>query len=121
MAVHSVMEGGEVSDFIANIMACVAEEEVRQLGERVAEVIRHARANGWHHVGRARWGYRWRDATPQERAQGAPMRVLELHPDEAPHALEAWRRVAAARAWARWRGGPPTCRTRPGAGASSGG
>ena len=95
VAVHSVMEGGEVSDFIANIMASVAEEEVRQLGERVAEVIRHTRANGWHHVGRPRWGYRWRDATPQERAEGAPKRVLDLHPEEAPYARESWRRVAA--------------------------
>ena len=103
--VHSLMEGGEVSDFLANVMAATAEEEVRQLGERVREVIRHAQENGWHHVGRPRWGYRWRDARPEERAQGAPRRVLEAHPDEAPFATEAWRRVAngdSLHAVARW-------------------
>jgi DNA invertase Pin-like site-specific DNA recombinase len=108
--VHSVMEGGEVSDFVANVMASVAEEEVRQMGERIAEVIRHTRANGWHHVGRPRWGYRWRDATPEERAQGAPKRVLEFHPDEAPFAAEAWRRAAAGdslRSVADWAAGLP--------------
>src|SRR5687767_4884726 len=88
----------------------LAEEEVRQLGERISEVIRHSQDNGWHHVGRPRWGYRWREATEEERRAGAPKRVLEAHPDEAPYAAEAWRRVAAGetlRSVYRWVAGLP--------------
>jgi DNA invertase Pin-like site-specific DNA recombinase len=105
VAVHSAREGGEVSDLVSNILASVAEEEVRQLGERVSAVIRHAQENGWHHVGRPRWGYCWRPATDGERALGAPTHVLDVHPDEAPFAREAWRRVAdgaSLLAVARW-------------------
>ena len=95
VALHSAREGGEVSDLVANILASVAEEEVRQLGERVSEVIRHAQANGWHHGGRVPWGYRLRLATPEERGQGAPKAVLGVDPLTAPYAVEAWERYAA--------------------------
>ncbi len=44
--VHSVREGGEVSDLVANILASVAEEESRALGERVAASIRHIADRG---------------------------------------------------------------------------
>src|SRR5215212_7055021 len=50
--VHSVREGGEVSDLVANILASVAQEEVRLLGERIAAANQHLTANGWHHWGR---------------------------------------------------------------------
>src|ERR671912_2609901 len=75
--VHSVREGGEVSDLVANILASVAEEESRALGERVAASIQHIRANGWYPPGQAPWGYRLRSATADERSQGAPASVLE--------------------------------------------
>ncbi|HEV2121898.1 MAG TPA: recombinase family protein [Chloroflexota bacterium] len=103
--VHTVMEGGEVSDLVANVLASVAEEEVRHLGERVSEVIQHTTANGWHQVGRAPWGYRWRLATEEERKQGAPKSVLEIAPEEAPYVQEAFRCVDAgdsARRVAEW-------------------
>src|SRR4029453_5642686 len=54
--VHSVREGGEVSDLVANILASVAEEETRTLGERVAAAKQHLTGNGWYCPGRAPWG-----------------------------------------------------------------
>src|SRR5215216_8060572 len=61
--VHSVREGGEVSDLVANILASVAEEESQRLGVRVREIRAHTRANGWKFPGRPAWGYLLRDAT----------------------------------------------------------
>lgn len=69
--VHSVLEGGEVSDLLANILASIAEEEVRTLGERVAVAMRHISSNGWFPPGRPSWGYRLRPATAEERKDGA--------------------------------------------------
>ena len=39
VSVHSVRDGGEVSDFVANVLASAAEEEVRRLGERIRASI----------------------------------------------------------------------------------
>jgi DNA invertase Pin-like site-specific DNA recombinase len=108
--VHSVREGGEVSDLAANILAAVAEEEVRVLGERVSAARAHIAGGGWYLPGRAPWGYRWRDATPAERAQGAPKSVLEADPETAPFVIEAFARAAAGasvRAVHRWVVGLP--------------
>lgn len=91
---HSVREGGEVSDLVANILASVAQEEVRRLGERVRSANRHVRSLGWHAVGWVPWGYRWRDATPEERLQGAPQRVLEEDAVAAPYVRESFERIA---------------------------
>jgi site-specific DNA recombinase len=93
--IHSVREGGLVSEFTYNILASVAQEESRKNGERVAASRRYVAQRGWWPVGRAAWGYRWRPATAEEREQGAPNRVLEPHPDEAPWVREAWARRAA--------------------------
>src|SRR5947207_8775784 len=57
---HSVREGGEVSDLVANILASVAQEEVARLGRRVAEVRAYVAGNGWKPPGRPAWGYRFR-------------------------------------------------------------
>jgi len=92
--VHSVSEGGEVSDLIANILASVAEDEVRRLGQRVKEVRAHISAQGWAPVGRLPWGYAWRDATDAERRLGAPLRVLAVNDVEAPYVRELFQRVA---------------------------
>src|ERR687893_1059539 len=67
--VHSVREGGEVSDLVANILASVAEEESRALGERVAAAKQHLTRNGGYVPGRIPWGYQMRPATPGERAK----------------------------------------------------
>lgn len=95
VAVHSVMEGGEVSDLQANIMASVAEYEVDQLGERVSEVMQHSREEGWHVAGALPWGYRRRPATKAERDAKAQRAVLDVAPAEAPFVVEAFRRVAS--------------------------
>ncbi|MBA2448938.1 MAG: recombinase family protein, partial [Chloroflexi bacterium] len=102
---HSVREGGEVSDLVANILASVAEEEVRRLGEQVTGAMRYVASNGWQPVGPEPWGYRWRDATPAERSTGAPIKVLEPDPTTGPYVREAFRRVAegeSVRSVARW-------------------
>ena len=92
--VFSVREGGEVSDLVANILASVAEEEVRTLGERVAAAMQHIVANGWFPPGKASWGYRLRPATAEERAHGAPVSVLEVDPVTMPWVREAFGRAA---------------------------
>src|SRR5215216_7973229 len=103
--VHSVREGGEVSDLVANILASVAEEESRSLGERVAAAKQRLTSNGWYITGQVPWGYRMRPATAQERAQGSPMTVLEPNPGEVPWVQEAFRRAGEGqtlRAVHRW-------------------
>jgi hypothetical protein len=103
--VHSVREGGEVSDLVANILASVAEEESRALGERVAAAKQHLTGNGWFITGQVPWGYRMRSATPEERTQGSPRSVLEPNPIEVPWVQEAFRRAGGGqtlRAVHRW-------------------
>jgi DNA invertase Pin-like site-specific DNA recombinase len=79
ISIHSAREGGIVSEFTYNILAAVAQEESRKLGERVRASTRYFAERGWHSVGRTPWGYQWRRATPEERAEGAPSKVLEPH------------------------------------------
>lgn len=106
VAVHSVREGGEVNELMANFLAVMAEEEVRRLGERVAASRQHFRSNGWNLPGRVAWGYRLRDATPVEDRAGAPNKVLDIDEATAPSVRELFRMVAegasvrAAVAWA---------------------
>ncbi len=108
---HSATEGGVVSDITANVLAAVAEEETRVLGERVRGARRQLRDRGWHPVGWPAWGYRWRAATQPERARGAPAKVLEPDPATAPFVLEAFERVArgeTVRHVAGWVAGLPS-------------
>src|SRR5215210_5987190 len=93
--VHSVREGGEVSDLVANILPSVPEGESRAPGERVAASIQHIRANGWYPPSRAPWGYRLRSATVEERSHGAPASVLEPDTETMTWVQEAFSRAAA--------------------------
>lgn len=105
VTIHSVREGGVVSEFTYNILASVAQEESRKLSERVKASWRYFEERGWCKPGTAAWGYRWRPATADERQQGAPRVVLEIHPDEAPYVREMWARRAAGESLqsiARW-------------------
>lgn len=107
---HSVREGGEVSDLTANVLAAVAEEETRRMGERVSASWKHIRSQGWAKVGHAPWGYRWREATPEERSQAAPRLVLDVDSEIAPYVREAFARVAdgeSVRSVSRWVSGLP--------------
>jgi DNA invertase Pin-like site-specific DNA recombinase len=107
VSTHSVREGGEVSDLVANILASVAEEESRRLGERVADARRHITGHGWYYPGRIPWGYLHRDATPEERAAGSPRRMLDVDPDTASYVREAFRMVqqgSGLHGVARWIG-----------------
>lgn len=105
VATHSVREGGEVSDLVANILAAVAQEETRRMGERVQATWALVRERGWAVNGGPPWGYRWRSATDTERREGAPARVLEVDEVAAPYAREMFARAASGesiRAVARW-------------------
>lgn len=102
---HSVTEGGRVTELMANILASVAVEESRVNGERVSDMHSYLQSQGWIAGRVANWGYRWRDPSPEERAMGAPRRVLEPHPDECSSVRELWRRAASGEpmvALARW-------------------
>jgi site-specific DNA recombinase len=105
VATHSVREGGEVSDLVANILAATAQEESRRLGERVLASRDHLASQGWKPSGRAPWGYAWRPATDDERRQGAPASVLEPDPITSPFVREAFERAATSqsvRGVSRW-------------------
>jgi site-specific DNA recombinase len=95
VATHSVKESGELPDLVANMLAVMAEEEVRIFSERVSAAKQHIKHSGWHPTGRVPWGYRNRPATPEERLQGAPAVVLDVDPVTLPFALEAFHRIAA--------------------------
>jgi site-specific DNA recombinase len=104
---HSVREGGEVSDLVANILASVAQEEVARLGMRIRSTWAHLGAQGWRKVGGngVAWGYRSRTATEQERKAGSPRTVVEPDPIAAPYARELFERIAAGettRSVTRW-------------------
>jgi DNA invertase Pin-like site-specific DNA recombinase len=91
---HSVTEGGEVPDIVANILAAVAQEEVQQLSRRVRAVRSHIIDQGWYLGHGGAWGYRWRPSTPDERAQLAPRSVIEPDPVAAPSVREMFRLAA---------------------------
>ena len=95
---HSIREGGEVNDLMANMLAVLAEEEVERLGDRIRDTREHNERCGWHVPGRPPLGYRWRPAMPEERAEGAPRSVLI--PDEwlAPVVQEAFRKLTSGEA-----------------------
>jgi DNA invertase Pin-like site-specific DNA recombinase len=95
VSVHSVAEGGQVSKLVADVLAAVAEEESRQIGDRAAATWRHVAAQGWPKIGRVAWGYKLRPATAEERASGSPKSVLEVDPETAPFVVEAFERLAA--------------------------
>jgi DNA invertase Pin-like site-specific DNA recombinase/uncharacterized small protein (DUF1192 family) len=102
-------DGGHLADpLMYGVRAILAEHDVRQISENVKETFAEIRANGWLKPGRPRWGYRWQEATPEQRQlQGSPMVVPVPHPDEAPYVRELFRRRAAGEsvtslaAWAK--------------------
>jgi DNA invertase Pin-like site-specific DNA recombinase len=107
---HSAMEGGLVSDLVANILASVAQEEVRALGERVRGALRQIESAGWCKVAHPPLGYTSRDASAEEQADGAPRRVLAVDERQAVVVREAFRKIAAGastRAVSRWLAGLP--------------
>jgi len=88
---HSVYEGGKQDRLNHNIRALLSEEEVEALSQRVISARVYVIERGWQPVGRPAWGYRWREATAEERQRGAPSKVLDVNEDEAKHVREAWR------------------------------
>ncbi len=92
--VHFTRQGGVLQPLVADILQAVAAEETRRLGQRVEEQWKYHRGNGWAFIGRVPFGYRLRPSTAAEQADGATEKVLELDPERAPYAREAWERVA---------------------------
>jgi hypothetical protein len=83
----------------------MAQEEVQRLSGRVSAAKQHVIASGWTSGGRGAWGYMTRDATPDERAAGAPRRILTLDEGRAPYVREMFERIVAGqsvRAVALW-------------------
>jgi DNA invertase Pin-like site-specific DNA recombinase len=84
-SVHSVREGGELSDLVADILSAIAQEEARLTGARAKAAFQHLASTGWHTASKVPWGYRRRAATTEERAAGSPRSVLEVDPVIGPH------------------------------------
>ena len=78
--IHAVREGGVLPDLLMNVLAAVAEEEVQRIARRIAAVRERQVANGWYVANRLPYGYVWRPATPEERAELAPQTVPEVDP-----------------------------------------
>jgi DNA invertase Pin-like site-specific DNA recombinase len=110
VTVHSVREGGEVSDLVANILASVAEEEVRRLGERVRASKQYVIANGYMPQGAVKWGYILRPATEAERAAGAPKTMLDINEQTAPYVRGSFSESSMARLFVRQPGGSTVSR-----------
>jgi site-specific DNA recombinase len=51
--VHSVRDGGRMTEMHYNLMAVFAQEESRRIGERVRASWRYFEERGWHRPGRA--------------------------------------------------------------------
>src|SRR5579859_1380492 len=93
--VHSVMEGGLVPGLVGHLLAAVADDGAKRIGQRDQDWHGRRDAAGWSASGGLPWGYRWRPATVDERGDGAPRRVLEIDPLQEPAVREAWSRAAA--------------------------
>jgi len=92
---HSVTEGGEIEETQAYALAFAAQMLVTASRDNIRRALGGARGNGWWPTGRCPYGYRWRPRTDEERARGAPRGVLDVDPVTAPHAIEAFDRLAA--------------------------
>ena len=121
--VHSVREGGEVSDLVANILASVAEEESAPSGSgsppRSATSRRAVGTCAGGCPGDTGGGRRPRRSA----VTGAPAKVLDVDPQTMPYVQEAFARAAGGEtlhAVHRWVAGLPArraagapCTTRP--------
>ena len=82
---YSIAEGGLVQPFVADLLATLAQEEVRRLAERVSDIRQRTTSLEWYFPGRTPLGFQFRDRTPEEKAEGAPSSVLDLDAAAAPH------------------------------------
>jgi len=88
---YSLKNGGWVKDsFLYNIDSVLSQREIELTGDRVRDTNNFIRTNGFPAIGRVAWGYRARDATPDERASGCGHKNLEPHPIEAPLVVRAF-------------------------------
>jgi len=102
---HSIAEGGEVNDLMANMLAVIAAQEADLISKRTTGVLAHIAQVGWYKIASLPFGYTSRDATSEERAAGAPRRTLQIDPQQALVVQECFRRVAdgeSVRSVARW-------------------
>lgn len=103
--IHSVREGGLVTELMYNVMSSFAQEEVRLLSERITRSNRAYREAGWLRPGGCRWGYRWRPASETEIQSGSPSVVLDEDEQTGPFVRELFERAAAGasiNSLARW-------------------
>lgn len=103
--IHSVDLGGAVPEIVFNSMLSVAREQVRLQGEKIRGVKQFNARNGYQPGSTAPWGFLWRDATTEERASGAPKRVMDVDPDQGPYVKTLFERFAdgdSVRKLMRW-------------------
>ena len=92
---YSVTGGGWQEDaFLYDLDSALAAREVRITGDRVRNINSFIRGRGYPILHRIAWGYRTREASADERADGCGHKTLEPHPDEAPYVREAFERRA---------------------------
>ena len=92
--VYSIRDGGAMSDLNSGILAVVAAEQRRQIGEHIADTRKHAVLSGWT-WGKTAFGYQLRAATSDERAAGSLRKVIEADPLTRGVVVEAYERIAA--------------------------
>lgn len=94
--IHATRDGGHIRDMgTFLIRAVMAQIELKNISEGVANSFRRARALGWMKPGRPSWGYRWEPATPEQRALGSPTVVAVPHEHEHEYVRELFRLRAA--------------------------
>ena len=99
------MEGGLVPELVDNLLAAVAEEEVRRMGSRSRQTRAFLDAAGWLLSDQGCLGYLFRGQAQAEQGKWAPAKVLERDPLTAPAVTEIWHRAAngmSHMAIARW-------------------
>ena len=103
---YAVKQGGWVKDEILyDLNTMMDTMELRRIAARVQDINTYLRNGGWPVVGRVPWGYRLRDATDDERAQGSGKRMYAVDPEQAPYVAELFRRRATGdsyQALRRW-------------------
>ena len=74
--IHTFQDGGKPDPLMFDLSSVIANNESRTISTRVCDSVDRFWEHGWKLPGKPAWGYAYRDATDEERGQGAPRRVL---------------------------------------------
>jgi hypothetical protein len=90
-------------ELLYDVDSMMSAHEVRRTRARVQDANAYIRRHGFPTIGRVPWGYKLRDATPEERALGSGHKMIEPHEVEAPYVVQAFERRAAGESMNRIR------------------